>query len=150
VLADALTYAKRFKPSVVIDAATLTGAAHVALGNHASGVMTRDDALAKTIEKLGEESGDYMWRLPLWDEYEEAVKSNFADVANISIDGTGRYGGATNGGIFLWQFAKELNCPWAHLDIAPRMTSVASDELAKGAAGTPVRLLVRFIQEWKA
>lgn len=149
VLSDAITYAKRFKPSVVIDAATLTGAAHVALGNYASGVMTRSDELAQSLLTLGEESGDYLWRLPLWDEYEDAVKSNFADIANIPIDGSARYGGATNGAMFLWQFAKELDCPWAHLDIAPRMTSAPGDELAKGAAGAPVRLLVRFIEEWK-
>jgi len=148
ILADALTYAKRFKPSVVIDIATLTGAAHVALGDHASALMTRDDALADELSLYGEASGDYVWRLPLWDEYEEKVKGTFADVANIALGPASRHGGAIDGGMFLWQFAKELNCPWAHLDIAPKMTSVPSDELAKGAAGTPVRLLIHFIEHY--
>ena len=148
ILADALTYAKRFKPSVVVDIATLTGAAHVALGDHASALMTRDDALAEQLSRDGESSGDYVWRLPLWDEYEEKVKGTFADVANIALGPSSRHGGAIDGGMFLWQFAKELSCPWAHLDIAPRMTSVPSDELAKGAIGTPIRLLTRFIEQW--
>jgi leucyl aminopeptidase len=145
VLADAITYAKRFKPSVVLDVATLTGAVMSALGLYASGLLTRDDKLAETLEKLGESSGDYLWRLPLWDEYEENVKGVFADVSN---SGPSRYGGATEGGMFLWQFAKELDCPWAHLDIASRMTSAPGDELAKGAAGAPVRLLLAFIESW--
>jgi leucyl aminopeptidase len=147
VLADALTYAKRFNPSVVLDVATLTGASMIALGHYASGVLSRDDKLRTQIEKLGELSGDYVWPLPLWDEYEDMVKSPFADLQNHMING-GRYGGATEGGIFLWQFAKELDCPWAHLDIAPRMTSAPGDELAKGAAGAPVRLLISFIDAW--
>ncbi len=149
VLADALTYAKRFNPSVVIDVATLTGAAISALGFYASGLLTRDDALADTLTTLGEESGDYLWRLPLWDEYEDNVKGTFADVTNSSNGPGGRVAGATEGGMFLWQFAKELECPWAHLDIAPRMTSAPGDQLAKGAAGAPVRLLLSFIESWK-
>lgn len=149
ILADAITYAKRFKPSVVLDVATLTGASIVALGQYANGVMTRDNRLAERICDIGEESGDYMWRLPLWDEYEEAIKGSFADIANVPGNGaSSRYGGATNGAMFLWQFAKELPCPWAHLDIAPRMTSVPSDELAKGAAGSPVRFFLSFIEQW--
>lgn len=151
ILADALTYAKRLKPSVVVDVATLTGAAMVALGLHASAVMSRDAKLASELVMLGEESGDYLWPLPLWDEYEEQVKGTFADVANVPGNSPGsRYGGAINGGMFLWQFAKEFACPWAHLDIAPRMTSVPSDELAKGAAGAPVRLLAAFIESWQS
>ena len=149
ILADALTYAKRFNPSVVIDIATLTGAAIAALGLHASALLARDDALAETISRVGEASGDYVWRLPLWDEYEERVKGTFADLKNVPGGSTSRYGGAIDGGMFLWQFAKELNCPWAHLDIAPRMTSAPGEELAKGAAGTPVRLLLHFIETWK-
>jgi len=148
VLADALTYAKRFKPSVVVDIATLTGAAMIALGEHASALLTRDDALAHAVEESGEASGDYVWRLPLWDEYEERVKGTFADLKNVPGGATSRYGGAIDGGMFLWQFAKELDCPWAHLDIAPRMTAAPGDELSKGAAGEPVRLLVRFIEQW--
>ncbi len=149
ILADAITYAKRFKPAVVVDVATLTGAAMVALGLHASGLMTRSDTLAEKLLALGETSGDYLWRLPLWDEYEDSVKGTFADIANVPGNGpSSRYGGAINGGMFLWQFAKELDCPWAHLDIAPRMTSAPGDELAKGAAGAPVRLLLQFIEQW--
>ena len=150
ILADAITYAKRFKPSVVLDVATLTGASMSALGLYASGLLTRDDALAEELLARGEESGDYLWRLPLWDEYEKGIESDFADLANYPSNKSFRYGGATNGGIFLWQFAKELECPWAHLDIAPRMTAAPGDELAKGAAGTPVRLLLSFIESWKA
>ncbi len=148
VLADAITYAKKLKPAVVIDAATLTGAALSALGLYASGVMSRDEKLAKQLQELGEESGDYVWPLPLWDEYEPAIQGTFADITNIGTGQSGRYGGAIEGGIFLWQFAKELECPWAHLDIAPRMTSAPGEELSKGAAGAPVRLLIRFIEQW--
>lgn len=148
VLADALTYAKKFNPSVVIDVATLTGAALSALGLYASAVMSRDDRLSKKLQELGESTGDYVWPLPLWDEYESAIKGTFADLSNIGTGTSGRYGGAIEGGIFLWQFAKELNTPWAHIDIAPRMTSAPGDELAKGAAGAPVRLLLSFIETW--
>jgi len=150
VLADALTYAKRLSPSVVLDTATLTGGSLSALGMHASALLTRDEDLAALLLSLSETSGDYLWRLPMWDEYEDSVRSTFADVANSQSGGAGRYASATNGGMFLWQFAKELDCPWAHLDIAPRMTSTKGDELAKGAAGEPVRLLYAFIESWKA
>ena len=148
ILADALTYAKRFKPSVVIDVATLTGASVVALGLHASALLTRDDALAERLVSDGEASGDYVWRLPLWDEYEDRVKGEFADIKNVPGGSTSRYGGAIDGGMFLWQFAKELDCPWAHIDMASRMTSAPGDELAKGAAGAPVRLLIHFIEHY--
>lgn len=148
VLADAITYAKRFAPGVVLDVATLTGAALIALGHHASGLMTRDEALAETLLSLSETSGDYLWRLPMWDEYESVVKSEFADMQNHSIS-QGRYGGATNGAMFLWQFAKDLECSFAHIDIAPRMTAATGEELVKGAAGAPVRLLLSFIESWK-
>ncbi|MEK7602290.1 MAG: leucyl aminopeptidase [Patescibacteria group bacterium] len=147
VLADALTYAKRLKPSVVIDIATLTGAALSALGFYATALMSRDEKLSQTLETLGEESGDYVWPLPLWDEYEASLKGTFADLTNIGNGPGGRTGGAIEGGMFLWQFAQELSCPWAHLDIAPRMTSAPGDELAKGAAGAPVRLLIRYIEQ---
>lgn len=148
VLADALTYAKRFKPVVVVDIATLTGAAMIALGEHASAILTRDNALARAIEESGEASGDYVWRLPLWDEYEERVKGTFADLKNVPGGSTSRYGGAIDGGMFLWQFAKELDCPWVHIDMAPRMTAAPNDELAKGATGEPVRLLAHFIEHY--
>lgn len=149
VLADALTYAKRFTPSVVVDVATLTGAAITALGLHANAIMTRDDALAETLLTHAENSGDYAWRLPLWDEYESSIKGTFADLANIATGGS-KGGGAIEGGMFLYQFAKDLDAPWAHIDIAPRMTSVPGEELGKGAAGSPVRLLLHFIESWKS
>ncbi len=149
ILADALTYAKRFKPVAVIDIATLTGAAMIALGDYASAILTRNDELAEKIAASGEASGDYVWRLPLWDEYEDRVKGTFADLKNVPGGSTSRHGGAIDGGMFLWQFAKELDCPWAHIDMAPRMTAAHGDELAKGAAGAPVRLLAHFIEQWK-
>lgn len=145
ILADALTFAKKYKPAVVADVATLTGAAHVALGNYASAIMTRDEKLQQQVLEAAEKAGDYAWPLPLWDEYEEMIKGTFADVTNSSPI---RYGGAIEGGMFLWQFAKELECPWVHIDMAPRMTSAPGDELAKGAAGAPVRLLLKFIEEY--
>jgi leucyl aminopeptidase len=150
ILADALTYAKRYKPAVVIDAATLTGASLSALGTRASALLTKDEALAKLLLELGEVSGDYLWRLPLWEEYEENMKGTFADLVNLPVSTESHKGDAINAAAFLFAFAKELNCPWAHLDIAPRMTSNASDKLAKGAAGAPVRLLIRFIETWNS
>lgn len=148
VLADAITYAKRFTPSVVIDVATLTGASLVALGMEASAFMTTDETAAKVIADASEATGDYAWRLPLWDEYAYTLESSFADLANCVLGAGGRYGGTINGGMFLNEFAKELNCPFVHIDMAPRMTSTNREELAKGAAGAPVRLLYAFIESW--
>lgn len=148
ILADALTYAKRYNPSVVLDAATLTGSSISALGLRATALFATTDTLAAAVTDAGEAGGDYVWRLPLWEEYEENIKATFADLTNAPM-GEAKYGDVVNAATFLWQFAKELEVPWAHLDIAPRMTSIPADKLAKGAAGTPVRLLVRFIEEWK-
>ena len=143
ILADALTYAEKYKPRLVIDVATLTGAALVALGQRATALFTKDERLEKLFRQTGEESGDYVWPLPLWDEYDEEIKGTFGDVANISKT---RYGGAITGAAFLKQFAQ--NYPWAHLDIAPRMTSIEGEYLAKGAIGTPVRLLVKLLEKF--
>ncbi|MBI4215471.1 MAG: leucyl aminopeptidase, partial [Parcubacteria group bacterium] len=143
ILADALTYAKRYEPRLVVDVATLTGAAMVALGQKACAIMTKDKKLEDLFRELGETSGDYVWPLPLWEEYEEDIKGTFADIANI---GKNKYGGAIIGGMFLYQFAKDY--PWAHIDMAPRMTAVEGDYLAKGAAGSPVRLLVKLLEEY--
>ena len=143
ILSDALTYAKRYKPRLVVDVATLTGAARVALGLHASAVFTRDPELEGLFRELGEVSGDYVWPLPLWDEYEPEIKGTFGDWANI---GKHRYGGAITGAMFLYQFAKDF--PWVHIDIAPRMTSTEGDHLAKGAAGEPVRLLFKLLETY--
>lgn len=143
ILADALAYAKRYKPRLVVDVATLTGAAEVALGQRASALFTKDEKLMKLFEELGEESGDYVWPLPLWDEYEDEIKGTFGDIINT---GKTEYGGAITGAIFLYQFAKEY--PWVHLDIAPRMTSIEGEYLAKGAAGAPVRLLIKLLERF--
>lgn len=147
VLADAMTYAElNYKPSVMIDAATLTGAALSALGQHASAIMTKDEKLQQTLVELGEDTGDLMWPLPLWDEYKSSLKSSRADIANIATNFS-RFGGCIEGGTFLSFFAPKKT-PWAHIDIAPRMDSIPSDKLAKGATGEPVRLLVKFIEQY--
>jgi leucyl aminopeptidase len=147
ILADALTYAQKYNPEVVIDVATLTGAACVALGERASAFFTDDDELSNTLEKIGEHTGDYVWRLPMWEEYENEIKGSLGDWTNIHNKDS-RYGGATYGAIFLYQFIKGYK--WAHIDMAPRMTSMAGEYLAPGALGTPVRLLYKFIEEYKS
>lgn len=147
ILADALTYAQKYNPEVVIDVATLTGAACVALGERASAIFTDDDELSNTLEKIGEHTGDYVWRLPMWEEYENEIKGSLGDWTNIHNKDS-RYGGATYGAIFLYQFIKGYK--WAHIDMAPRMTSMAGEYLAPGALGTPVRLLYKFIEEYKS
>ena len=146
ILADGLTYSQKYNPEVVIDIATLTGAACVALGERASAIFTNDDELSKTLEKVGEETGEYLWRLPMWEEYEEEIKGTLGDYTNEHNKGS-RYGGATVGAVFLYQFIKGHK--WAHLDIAPRMTSMTGENLAGGALGTPVRLLYKFIEGYK-
>lgn len=143
ILSDALTYAKRYKPRLVVDVATLTGAAVVALGQRASAIFTRDQELEARFRALGEATGDYVWPLPLWDEYEAGIKGTFADFANL---GKNSYGGAIDGAIFLYQFAKDY--PWVHIDMAPRMTTTDGDNLARGAAGEPVRLLTRLLEQF--
>ncbi|NTW75943.1 MAG: leucyl aminopeptidase [Candidatus Moranbacteria bacterium] len=143
ILADALTYAKRYDPKVVVDVATLTGAAMVALGERASALFTQDEGTERRFRHWGEESGDFVWPLPLWDEYDEEIKGTFGDVANI---GRVRWGGAITAAAFLKQFADGY--PWVHIDMAPRMTAVEDEFLAKGAAGAPVRLLVRMLREF--
>jgi leucyl aminopeptidase len=146
ILADALTYSKKYNPEVVIDVATLTGAAVVALGERISAIFTDDDELCVMLEKIGDKTGDYMWRLPMWEEYENEIKGNLGDWSNVHNKDS-RYGGATYGAIFLQQFIKGYK--WAHIDIAPRMTSIAGEYLAQGALGTPVRLLYKMIEDYK-
>jgi leucyl aminopeptidase len=144
VLGDAFTYAERYSPRLVIDVATLTGAAMVALGKRASALMSNDRKVEDTLRDLGERSGDYVWPLPLWDEYKADMKGINADYANIQPGDRGG-AGAILGGIFLSFFAEKFP-RWAHLDIAPRMESIPEDNLAKGNAGAPIRLLVRAIE----
>jgi len=146
ILADAITYAKKYTPSAVVDVATLTGAALTALGTVASAAMTNKESVIPKLMEMAEESGDYIWPLPRWEEYDEMVKGTFGDVPNISAMGNSRYGGVIAGGKFLEVFAKDLDCPWVHLDTAPVMTSRPGDFLAKGAAGAPVRLLLKIIE----
>lgn len=136
VLCDALTYSERFKPKAVIDIATLTGACVVALGNHASGLFSNNDALAQAILSAGQAAHDRAWQMPLWDDYQKQLDSNFADIANIG----GPAGGSITAACFLSRFTKNL--VWAHLDIAG--TAWLSGA-AKGATGRPVPLLVQYL-----
>ena len=136
ILCDALTYAERFKPAVVVDIATLTGACVVALGHHRTGLFSADDALAGELLAAGEQGLDPAWRLPLDEEYGEELKSNFADMANVGS----RDGGAILAAMFLKRFAAKLR--WAHLDIAGTAWNSGK---AKGATGRPVPLLTHFV-----
>ncbi len=145
ILADALTYSAGYKPKTIIDVATLTGASLSALGQHASAIMTKHPELSETLVKLGEESGDLVWPLPLWDEYKQHLKSTRADISNIATNFS-RYGGAIEGGTFLSHFAPK-DVPWVHIDMAPRMESIGSDKLAKGATGEPLRLLLSYLEQ---
>jgi len=141
ILCDALTYAERFKPAVVVDIATLTGACVVALGHQHSGLFSDDEELAQALLKAGQQSQDTAWRLPLDEEYGEGLKSNFADLANVG----GREGGAITAAVFLSKFTKAYR--WAHLDIAG---SAWKSGAAKGGTGRPVGLLTRFILDQAA
>lgn len=149
ILADANTYAERFNPSLVINVATLTGAALVALGERASAIFTKDIKLENSLRELGEKSGDHVWPLPLWDEYETEIKGVNADICNTrSQGGNSRHGGSILGAMFIYQFGKKFPV-WAHIDIAPKMTPVFDEFLAKGATGVPVRLLIKLLEEYK-
>lgn len=136
ILCDALTYAERFEPEVVIDIATLTGACVIALGAHASGLFSNDDSLAREVLHAGEYAHDRAWHMPMWDEYQEQLKSNFADMANIG----GRAGGSITAACFLSRFTKKYD--WAHLDIAGTAWKSGKD---KGGTGRPVPLLTHFL-----
>ncbi|MEW5756539.1 MAG: leucyl aminopeptidase [Pseudomonadota bacterium] len=136
ILCDALTYSERFKPEVVIDIATLTGACVIALGSQASGLMANDQALADQLLAAGRESADRAWQLPLWEEYQDQLKSPFADVANIG----GREAGTITGACFLARFTKKFT--WAHLDIAGTAWKSSN---TKGATGRPVPLLTQYL-----
>ncbi|MCE8017867.1 leucyl aminopeptidase [Halomonas sp. MCCC 1A17488] len=136
VLCDALTYAERFEPASVVDIATLTGAAIIALGHHATGLLSNDDDLALDLLDAGEAAWDRAWHLPLWDEYKEQLDSNFADMANIG----GRPAGTITAACFLSRFADKF--PWAHLDIAGTAWTSGKQ---KGASGRPVGLLTQYL-----
>lgn len=145
ILADALSFGvKRFKPKLIIDVATLTGAAMIALGQRAIAAFTNNQFLEKRIREIGEKSGDYLWLLPCWKEYEQEVKGTFGDIRNI---GKTKYGGAIVGAVFLKNFIESF--PWIHLDIAPTMVSIENQGLSKGATGTGVRFLIKLSQNFK-
>jgi len=137
ILCDALTYARRFEPSAIIDVATLTGACAMALGRIAHGLFANDDALAAALIKAGETIEDKAWRLPLWDDYQEALDSRFADMVNTG----GREGGAITAACFLSRFV-DKKTPWAHLDIAGTAWRTGKE---KGATGRPVALLCQYL-----
>ncbi|MHB1333011.1 MAG: leucyl aminopeptidase [Sulfuriferula sp.] len=136
ILCDALTYSERFEPAAVIDIATLTGACVIALGHHATGMFSNHNGLAQEIEQAATASQDRVWRLPLWDDYQPQLDSNFADIANIG----GRAGGSITAACFLSRFTKKYD--WAHLDIAGTAWKSGKD---KGSTGRPVPLLVHFL-----
>ena len=136
ILCDALTYSEKFKPKAVIDVATLTGACVVALGKHACGLLSNDDKLAHSLLDAGNASGDRAWHMPLWEEYQDQLKSNFADMANIG----GREAGTITAACFLSRFTKKFR--WAHLDIAGVAWEGGGN---KGATGRPVPLLTQYL-----
>lgn len=143
ILADALCYAARYKPQAVIDLATLTGACLVALGNVASGLMCNSPELSRKLVDAGQRSYDRVVELPLWEEYEELIKSDIADVKNSG----GRAAGTITAGLFLQHFVDGYN--WAHIDIAGTgMLPKSSGYLTKGASGAGVRLLVDLLRHW--
>ncbi|HPB91878.1 MAG TPA: leucyl aminopeptidase [Methylophilus sp.] len=136
ILCDALTYAERFEPSAVVDIATLTGACVIALGHHPSGLFSNQEALAKELIAAGEMSHDRAWHMPLWDDYQNQLDSNFADMANIG----GRAAGSITAACFLSRFTKKYH--WAHLDIAGTAWKSGKE---KGGTGRPVPLLTTFL-----
>ena len=135
ILCDALTYAERFEPEVVVDIATLTGACVIALGHVVSGLFANDNALAHALETAGDDAWDRVWRMPLWEDYQAQLHSNFADMANIG----GRPAGSVTAACYLARFTKKMR--WAHLDIAGTAWKSGRD---KGSTGRPVPLLTRF------
>lgn len=140
ILVDALSYARRYEPACVLDAATLTGAVVVALGHVASGVMGTDDALLEEVRRAGDRSGERVWPLPLWDEYRDLIKSDIADVKNSG----GRPAGSISAGWFLREFVKGY--PWVHIDIAGTAYSDREDATrVKGPTGVCMRLFAEFV-----
>lgn len=144
ILADALGYAQGYNPSLVVDVATLTGAAMRALGQRMSALFANQDRLLKIGQQIGDQTGDFVWPMPLWEEHDEEIQGTFGDVANAHKT---PYGGAILGAAFLKQFVGDF--PWIHLDIAPTMTTIDGQYLAKGAAGASVRFLVELAKRWK-
>ncbi len=143
ILADALTYVKRFEPKLVVDLATLTGACIVALGHHATAVLGNDDKLVDALCKAGEQSGERLWQLPLWDDYDQQIKSDVADMKNIG----GPPAGTITAAAFLKKFADEFR--WAHLDIAgTAWRDQDQPYIPKGGTGVGVRMLIEFLSNY--
>jgi leucyl aminopeptidase len=136
ILCDALSYCKKFDPEFVVDIATLTGACVIALGSHAAGLLANDEELSRQLLAAGDYTGDRAWPLPLWDDYQTQLDSNFADMANIG----GREAGTITAACFLSRFARDYR--WAHLDIAGVAWKQGKE---KGATGRPVSLLTQFL-----
>lgn len=147
ILSDALHYGvTKYKAGLVVDFATLTGAAEVALGKFTSALFTNRDFLLEKLEKVGKKSGDYVWPLPAWDEYLADIKGTFGDLSNIAPNAREEGGDAIYGAKFLEQFVG--NVSWAHIDIAPRMTVQRAEYLSKGASGVGVRYIVELAKEY--
>ena len=144
ILSDALTYSLRYQPKAIIDLATLTGACVIALGDYAIGLFGNDESLLKRIEEASLKTGEKVWRMPLWDEYFEYLKSDVADFRNVGT----RAAGAIIGGIFLSKFVEKI--PWVHLDIAgPASIEKERPYIPRGGTGVGVRLLVQLLRDWK-
>ncbi len=144
ILADALAYAAKYKPDVVIDLATLTGAVVVALGHIATGMLGNDQQTMDLLKESGERTYERVWQLPMFDEYERLIKSDVADVKNVG----GRWAGAITAAMFLRKFIGDYN--WIHLDIAgTAIMEESSDYIPKGGSGVGVRLLTDFLRNWK-
>jgi leucyl aminopeptidase len=142
ILADALSYARRYEPAAIVDCATLTGACVIALGHHAIGLMGNNGPLIDEVRAAGQRTGERCWPLPLWDEYREQIDSGIADIKNSG----GRAAGAITAGWFLKEFVEE-ETPWVHLDIAgTAYRDEAAPYLRKGAAGVPTRLLIDWVR----
>jgi leucyl aminopeptidase len=144
ILSDALTYSLRYQPKAIIDLATLTGACVIALGDYVTGLFGNDEALMKGIEEASEKTGERAWRLPLWEEYFEYLKSDVADFRNVGT----RSAGAIIGAIFLSKFVG--GTPWVHLDIAgPASIDKDRPYTPRGGTGAGVRLLIQLLRDWK-
>jgi leucyl aminopeptidase len=144
ILSDALTYSLRYQPKAIIDLATLTGACVIALGDYVIGLLGNDEPLLKRIEEASSKTGEKVWRLPLWDEYFEYLKSDVADFRNVGT----RAAGTIIGAIFLSKFVGKI--PWIHLDIAgPASIEKERPYIPRGGTGAGVRLLIQLLRDWK-